>query len=292
MDIREYQRRSQKTDQSPGRSHESRVIPLLGMAGEVGSLLSEYKKRIRDGESHRMFRAEIEEELGDILWYLANTAEKFGIDLGSCAQNNLLKTTNRWMSPLNGSVELLDTTYPATERIPRYFSVEIREEEKRENGIVQSQVVTFVDGEPVGDPLTDNSYKNDGYRFHDIFHYAYAAVLGWSPITRRILQCKRKSDPCVDEVEDGARAAAIEEAVSAMTFEYAKRHNFFDGIETLDFELLDRIRSMTEHLEVRSRTAKDWEMAILEGFRIWRMVRSTNGGTFEVDLLNRSLHVA
>src|SRR6266480_1589546 len=32
-----------------------RLVPLLGMAGEVGSLLVEFKKHIRDGEAHRLF---------------------------------------------------------------------------------------------------------------------------------------------------------------------------------------------------------------------------------------------
>ena len=31
----------------------------------------------------------------------------------------------------------------------------------------------------IGDALTDNAHIDDGYRFHDIFHFAYAAVLGW-----------------------------------------------------------------------------------------------------------------
>ena len=42
--------------------------------------------------------------------------------------------------------------------------------------------------------------------FHDVFHLAYAAVLGWSPTTRALLKIKRKSRPEIDENEDGARA--------------------------------------------------------------------------------------
>ena len=42
-------------------------------------------------------------------------------------------------------------------------------------------------------------------RFHDIFHLSYAAILGWSPTVRALLRCKRKSDPRVDEVEDGGK---------------------------------------------------------------------------------------
>ncbi|MFX5743284.1 pyrophosphatase, partial [Acinetobacter baumannii] len=58
----------------------------------------------------------------------------------------------------------------------------------------------------VGDRLTDNAAEPDDYRFHDVFHYAYIAVLGWSPVIRSLLRLKRKSVPKIDEVDDGARA--------------------------------------------------------------------------------------
>src|SRR4029079_14836619 len=74
--------------------------------------------------------------------------------------------------------------------------------------------------------LTDNAYENDGYRFHDVSHRADAAVLGWSPIIRSGLKRKRKSNHKTDEVEDGGRAKAIEEGVSAHVFCYAAEHNF------------------------------------------------------------------
>ena len=41
--------------------------------------------------------------------------------------------------------------------------------------------------------------KPDDYRFHDAFHYAYAAILGWSPVTRALFRLKRKSETDVDE---------------------------------------------------------------------------------------------
>ncbi len=63
----------------------------------------------------------------------------------------------------------------------------------------------------VGDRLTDNAIEPDDYRFHDVFHYAYVAVLGWSPVIRALLRRKRKSDPKLDDAEDGARAILIEE---------------------------------------------------------------------------------
>jgi len=37
---------------------------LLGLAGEAGGLLSEYKKFLRDGSAHKLFKQRVGEELG------------------------------------------------------------------------------------------------------------------------------------------------------------------------------------------------------------------------------------
>jgi hypothetical protein len=43
----------------------------------------------------------------------------------------------------------------------------------------------------IGDPLTDNIADRDGYRFHDVFHFANAAILHWSPVMRALVRHKR-----------------------------------------------------------------------------------------------------
>lgn len=65
----------------------------------------------------------------------------------------------------------------------------------------------------LGDPLTDNSIVDDGYRFHDAFHIGIMAKLGWSPVMRSLLRIKRRDNPVVDEVEDGRRAVNFEESL-------------------------------------------------------------------------------
>jgi NTP pyrophosphatase (non-canonical NTP hydrolase) len=95
MNLREYQLRAAETDQSPGADERGTVIPLLGLAGEVGSLLTEYKKHLRDGAAHRLFREQVCEDLGDLLWYVANVATKFDLDLDEVAAANLRKTQDR-----------------------------------------------------------------------------------------------------------------------------------------------------------------------------------------------------
>jgi len=52
MEFGDYQHEAQRTDQF---TKEEKVVPLLGMGGEVGSLLAEYKKWMRDGEAHVLF---------------------------------------------------------------------------------------------------------------------------------------------------------------------------------------------------------------------------------------------
>src|SRR6185369_13468344 len=101
----------------------------------------------------------------------------------------------------------------------------------------------------IGSALTDNRMTDDDYRFHDVFHLAYAAVLGWSPVLRALLRRKRKSRPQIDEVEDGARAGIIEEAVSTLVFNNAARHLFYEGMEGIDYELLKAVRRMVAGLE-------------------------------------------
>jgi NTP pyrophosphatase (non-canonical NTP hydrolase) len=78
MELNEYQRRATESDQRPGTEGEAILIPLLGLAGEAGSLLSEYKKRIRDKDGYPLFTERVKEELGDVLWYLSNLTTKAG----------------------------------------------------------------------------------------------------------------------------------------------------------------------------------------------------------------------
>ena len=88
----------------------------------------------------------------------------------------------------------------------------------------------------------------------------------------------------LDEVEDGGRAAVIEEGVVALAFDYARRHHFLDGVAALDFQLLRTIKDMTSHLEVQQCTTGEWEQAILQGFDVWRAVLAARGGRIAVNL--------
>ena len=121
----------------------------------------------------------------------------------------------------------------------------------------------------LGSPLTDNSYEKDGYRFHDIFHIALACMMGWSPVIRALLRVKRKSDPQLDEVEDGGRAIAIEEGIAALVFSYASKHSMLANVTTIDWSLLRTCSEMAAGLEVSREPLSGWEKTILAAFEAW-----------------------
>jgi hypothetical protein len=64
------------------------------------------------------------------------------------------------------------------------------------------------------------------------------------------MKLKRRSRPDIDLAEDGGRAIAIEEAMSALVFAYASEHNYLEGKAHVDNALLETIRSVTAQLEV------------------------------------------
>ena len=284
MELNEYQRLANRTDQQPESGSAEAVprhilVPLLGLAGEVGELLGEHKKWLRDGDSYHLFEDRVKEELGDLLWYLSNVATKHGLTLEDIATFNIAKIERRWRSAghTGERQRLLDEDFPEAERLPRQMRMSIASEG---NG----KTVTLINGRKFGDPLRDNRYKDDGYRFHDIFHLTYASILGWSPTLRALLRRKRKSDPRVDEVEDGGRAIVIEEGIAAMVFSYAERRNFLQGAEGVDYDLLRTIKDMTSHLEVSCRTEGDWERAVMTSFAVWRPIKAEGKGELQADL--------
>ena len=280
MDFNSYQKEARRTDRIPSSDDDfSMIVPMFGLAGEAGQLLSEYKKHLRDGQAHRLYKERVAEELGDILWYVANVASKFDLSLSDIAAANLVKVEQRWLGERTAPLDF-DAEFSACESLPRRFEVELIEVERNKQKLVR----ILVDGRPFGSELSDNAYDPDGFRFHDVFHFAYAAVLGWSPITRALLRRKRKSRPLLDEVEDGGRAAVIEEGVIALAFDYARRHRYLDGVSVLDSQLLRTIKDMTSHLEVRQCTTGEWEQAIMQGFDVWRAVHAAKGGRIAVDL--------
>lgn len=358
-------------------------LPVLGLFGETGSLLSEVKKKQRDSRSYLGYEQSVIEEMGDVLWYLAviadhaglslatiaasaqvgeqgairesldielmalqpqqalplhaptvafertllelagvvgrlaeasthqqglaadreNLARKLaaifrvllaaaneaGITLDQAASDNLKKAADRWPEKRSFST-IFDSGFPEEEQLPRSLTIEIFEREAK-NG--KTYVVQRCNGIYIGDRLTDNIMKPDDYRFHDAFHYAYAAILGWSPVTRALFRLKRKSETQVDEGQDGARAILIEEGVATYVFGEAKQLNFFEGQNAgdLGFTFLKSVRQFVRGYESEACPLWLWEEAILKGNEAFRFLKKHRRGRLQLDLANRSLVV-
>lgn len=73
------------------------IYPALGMCGECGEVVEKIKKVIRDNQG--IFDTdktkEIEKELGDVLWYIANICNDLNINFDNVAQNNINKVNAR-----------------------------------------------------------------------------------------------------------------------------------------------------------------------------------------------------
>lgn len=171
------------------------------------------------------------------------------------------------------------------EILPQKYSVKF--EELNDSSFPKVRVT--VDGMQSGDVVDDNAFENDGYRFHDVFHYTFAALLGWSPCVRSMLKRKRKSNVHIDRIEDGARAAITEECISLMIFCNAKQNNYYQDATYVDSYLLNTIKNMTAQFEVKDKTTDDWQQAILKSYEMFRLLNEHGGGTINFDAINKSV---
>jgi len=285
MTLNDYQSAAAATIQGEVSEPNSIYIALLGLAGETGSLLTLYKKYLRDGPSFEIVNTRLQEELGDVLWYVAALAGHFNLHLEDIASANIEKVTERWLPSNPVAFEAFDVIMDATERLPRLFQAEFRNSGPEDH----QRLEVLIDGEKCGSTLTDNAYSGDDYRYHDLLHLSFATVLGWSPVLRALLRRKRKSNPMLDEVEDGGRAVAIEEGIAALVFNYARQHSLLNSVDRLDWPLLRTCHEMSAHLEVSARSLNDWEDAILQAFMVWREMKAHNGGTVVCNLDSRRL---
>lgn len=380
LTISQYQILARYTDRTPQKGEAGLDFLLLGLFGEVGSLMSELKKKQRDADSYMGYEPSVIEELGDVLWYFSNVASRADINLAKlackmdgisqskgnipnqgsvafrymqptltlkgpkapeafektlmhlagevgklvaeysadskfmsnpdnlsghmvsifklltsaateadinlaqAAHNNLCKIFDRW--PFKKIYPpLFDELYNNDEQLPRKISMEIFEKD------VAGKTYVFqrCNGIFIGDRLTDNKIEEDDYRFHDIFHLAYAAILGWSPVIRRLFKVKRKSNPKVDDAEDGARAALVEEGISTWIFNHANRLNYFEALSSLDYGLLKSIKEFVSGYEAEHCPLWLWEESIIKGYEIFRLMRERRSGLVTADLIKRTI---
>lgn len=231
--------------------------------------------------------------LGETLWHLAALASLYGLSLEQVARANLAKLDGRYGR--GEPTPLHDESRPEAERLPRRFQVAFVPIGPRRSRM-------YLNGRTrLGDDLTDNSYSEDGYRFHDAMHLALAAKLAWSPVLRRLMGRKRRSDERLDEVEDGARAAIVEEAVIKIIHAEGVRRAalgsgrspgpqpLFAAGGDVSFALLRSLGDLVEGLEVAANRQWEWENAILCGFDLFHTLQMRGRGTVSIDIDARSL---
>lgn len=268
----------------------NRKLPELGrpkylreLAAHAGQLLS------TDPVTTDLLTGPAQTLLGHILADLAMVAMLFQQKLAEIAEANLQKIRSRWPGANPKHLPLFDEESSELEQFPREFNMEFIEVMPHAGGT--PHVIQRLHGINIGDRLTDNRADPDGYRFHDVFHLAYMVHLGWSPVIRGLLKIKRKSNPDVDENEDGARATIIEEAVSTWIFNHAHMRGYFANKPKgrLNYELLKQVHNMVNGYEAAKCPLWQWELAILEGFAIFRALMEHGGGLVKVNLNTRTL---
>ncbi len=251
----------------------------IGPSLELGTAVGEVLRRLKNGRS-----SELQAAFKQVWDRLTEIAAGKKISLEEAANLNLAKTQSRWPRK-NAFHKLFDEEFALEEQIPRRLAIEFREHRHGN----RTELLLRCKGINIGDRLTDNSADKDGYRYHDVFHIAYAVFLGWSPVMRALLRCKRKSKPKIDENQDGARAQIIEEAVSAIVFSRAKYMRFFKHAGGIDYDLLKSIQEFIRGYEVDQVPIWQWELAIRKGYEVFRSIRSAHGGLVKWDIPRRTL---
>ncbi|HTU10161.1 MAG TPA: nucleoside triphosphate pyrophosphohydrolase family protein [Allosphingosinicella sp.] len=227
-------------------------------------------------------RQEFESQLVAFADHYIRALQVSGVSFGEVARTNLSKTRGRFLQAEQEGLPTFDDGYEPEERLPAHFEIEITQRKSGQSYLRWNSVF-------IGDPLTDNIRDKDGYRFHDVFHLAYAAILHWSPVMRALIKQKRKSDKPTDEAQDGGRAIVIEEGLTAWIFSRAKDLDFFRGQESLSFDMLKTVGDFVRGYEVDQCPLSLWERAILDGYEVFREVKKNKGGVVIGDRETRTI---
>lgn len=228
--------------------------------------------------------------LGEVMWHLSAIASVYDLSLDAVIQSNLEKVSFRRV--VGTPTPLHDVDRPVEQQLPRRFEISFAQ-------VSSNRSRMYFQGKQLGNDLTDNSYDDDGYRFHDVLHLALIAHLGWSPVFRGFMRKKR---PDIDDVEDGGRAKVVEELVlKAIHSEGERQANetgrcavsgpiqLFTTRASITFELLKRLRAYVEGLEVSKNSYWEWENMIIDGFRMFQALREHRQGLITVDLDSRTI---
>ena len=94
MEINEYQKLAMTTLNPALDEKDVLINGVMGLCGEAGEAIDIVKKHLAQG--HELDKAHLAKELGDIAWYLAETATVIGYSLEDILQMNLDKLKTRY----------------------------------------------------------------------------------------------------------------------------------------------------------------------------------------------------
>lgn len=94
MTINEYQQLAMRTLNPELSQKDVLINGVMGLCGESGEAIDIVKKWLAQG--HELDKEHLAKELGDIAWYLAETAYALDIPLESILQGNIDKLRKRF----------------------------------------------------------------------------------------------------------------------------------------------------------------------------------------------------
>ncbi|MBQ2685916.1 MAG: nucleoside triphosphate pyrophosphohydrolase family protein [Erysipelotrichaceae bacterium] len=94
MKINEYQKLAMKTLNPELSERDVLINGVMGLCGESGEAIDIVKKHLAQG--HPLDKEALAKELGDICWYVAETAQVLGYDLETIMTMNIEKLKKRY----------------------------------------------------------------------------------------------------------------------------------------------------------------------------------------------------
>lgn len=183
---------------------------------------------------------------------------------------------------------LLDVNYPYREQLPRKAIISF--EKVDDETIAVYFIKPDKQKEMLGNTLRDTTYQKDGWgRYHDGGHICLS-LLGWCLHLRTFLKIKRKSNPIIDEVEDGAQANIADEGVVFALINKVRRDNLeILNIEDVPNELVEYAKLQFFGKELQNTTDYEWKQVFYAMYQVMNTLRKNEGGYVYINLLERMI---
>jgi NTP pyrophosphatase (non-canonical NTP hydrolase) len=94
MTINEYQKLAMKTLNPELSQKDVLINGVMGLCGESGEAIDIVKKHLAQG--HALDKEKLVKELGDVAWYLAETAYALDVPLSQVLEQNIRKLRARY----------------------------------------------------------------------------------------------------------------------------------------------------------------------------------------------------